>query len=112
MRTYYNILGVDHKASEQDITDAFLKLAINKTKIKELAEAYEILIDPIKRHQYDKEYLFKLNINFTDPIVVYNSVINKNNKIFRYFVNKQHLYNDYSIQDNVSSSHVLCKFNW
>ena len=62
MRTYYNILGVDHKASEQDITDAFLKLAINKTKIKELAEAYEILIDPIKRHQYDKEYLFKLNI--------------------------------------------------
>lgn len=115
MKTYYQILGINYKASEQDITDAFLKLANKKKKkeLSEISEAYEILIDPVKRHEYNKQYQFKMNINFTDPTVVYKSVVKKNSKKkSRYFVNKQHLYNDLGIKDDITSSHLFCKFNW
>ena len=115
MKTYYQILGIKYNSPEKDITDAFLKLANKKKKneLSELSEAYEILIDPVKRHEYNKNFQFKMNINFTDPDIVYKSVIKKNSKKqSRYFVNKQCIYNDFGLNDDVTSSHVLCKFNW
>lgn len=63
---YYEILGIDRNASEDDIKKAYRKLAIkyhpdknpgDKTaeeKFKEATEAYEILKDAQKRAQYDQ----------------------------------------------------------
>ncbi len=65
-RDYYEVLGVDKNASEDDIKKAYRKIAIkyhpdrnpgDKTaeeKFKEAAEAYDVLHDPQKRQQYDQ----------------------------------------------------------
>ncbi|MFZ2411935.1 MAG: molecular chaperone DnaJ [Candidatus Methanoperedens sp.] len=64
-RDYYEILGVDKKASSDDIKSAYRKLAMqyhpdkNKSpdaeeKFKEISEAYAVLSDQGKRQQYDQ----------------------------------------------------------
>ena len=65
-RDYYEVLGVNRNATEDEIKVAYRKLAIkyhpdrnpgDKTaeeKFKEAAEAYEVLHDPDKRRQYDQ----------------------------------------------------------
>ncbi len=62
---YYKILGVDKKASADEIKKAYRKLAMKyhpdrnkdnpeaETKFKEVGEAYAVLSDPEKRSQYD-----------------------------------------------------------
>lgn len=64
-RDYYEIIGVDRKASVDDIKSAYRKLAMqyhpdkNKSpgaeeKFKEMSEAYAVLSDQTKRQQYDQ----------------------------------------------------------
>jgi molecular chaperone DnaJ len=64
-RDYYEILGVDKKASADEIKTAYRKLAMqyhpdrNKApdaeeKFKEMSEAYAVLEDQTKRQQYDQ----------------------------------------------------------
>lgn len=69
-KNYYEILGVEKNASQDDIKKAYLKLAkkyhpdLNPgdatagEKLKEVNEAYEVLSDQTKRSNYD---------NFGDP---------------------------------------------
>lgn len=66
MPNYYDILGVEKTASEDDIKKAYRKKAMQyhpdknpgdteaEAKFKEVSEAYEIIGDPQKRSQYDR----------------------------------------------------------
>ena len=65
-RDYYEVLGVQRTANEQDLKSAFRKLAKEfhpdknagdpkaEQRFKEIAEAYEALKDPQKRAAYDQ----------------------------------------------------------
>jgi len=64
-RDYYEVLGVDRNATEEELKRAFRRLAFEyhpdrnpnnpeaEQKFKEAAEAYEVLRDPEKRRRYD-----------------------------------------------------------
>ena len=63
-RDYYEVLGIDKEASQDNIKKAFRKLAFQyhpdrnkepeaEEKFKEISEAYAVLSDPDKKRQYD-----------------------------------------------------------
>ena len=66
MKDYYEVLGVDKKASQDEIKKTFRKLArkyhpdlnpgdkTSERKFKELSEAYDVLGDEKKRTEYDQ----------------------------------------------------------
>ena len=65
-RDYYEVLGVNRKATPEEIKKAYRKLALqyhpdrnpgnkeSEDKFKEAAEAYEVLGDPVKRQRFDQ----------------------------------------------------------
>ena len=62
---YYKVLGIDRKASQEDVKKAYRKLARQyhpdtnedtgaEERFKEISEAYDVLGDPEKRKKYDR----------------------------------------------------------
>jgi len=75
-KKYYEILGVSHTATEQEIKKAYKKLAkqlhpdVNKAanadaKFKELGEAYDVLSHADKRQEYDESLLHPRRQSFS-----------------------------------------------
>lgn len=106
-RDYYEVLGVDKKASVEDIKTAYRKLAMqyhpdrNKSpdaeeKFKEISESYAVLSDISKRQQYDQfghtginmkysqEDIFR-GINFEDILRGFGMNMGMNGGIFNIF---------------------------
>jgi chaperone protein DnaJ len=77
MKDYYEILGIDKKANNDEIKKAYRKLAKkyhpdlnqgNEEKFKEIVEAYEVLSDDKKRNEYDNgssNFNFDFNQDFS-----------------------------------------------
>lgn len=71
-KNYYEILGVSRNATREEIYEATKKIVENEQpkkgseRWKEIEEAYNTLIDPVKREQYDKVLDFKVVIPETE----------------------------------------------
>ncbi len=84
-KDYYKILEIEKDASEEEIKLAYRRLAkkyhpdLNKTdsrakeKFIELHEAYETLIDPIKRKIYNQAGFNPQNIDLSEIFWKHNS---------------------------------------
>jgi curved DNA-binding protein len=86
MSNHYSILGVSNTASQDQIKQAYRKLAKqhhpdtggDETKFKEVNAAYQTLKDENKRQEYDQPAQ-KMNINPTDFEDMFSSFFNQNN---------------------------------
>ncbi|MBZ0306018.1 MAG: DnaJ domain-containing protein, partial [Anaerolineae bacterium] len=90
-RDYYDILGLDRRASDTEIKKAFRNLArqyhpdVNKSpdaeaKFKELNEAYQILSDPNRRRAYDQFGHAGVNMGagnaaYGDPFTIFEDLM-------------------------------------
>ncbi len=91
---YYEVLGVDRKASLAEIKKKYRKLALkyhpdknkgdkeSETKFKEISEAYAVLSDPEKKQQYDQFGSTQFHRQYSQEDIFRNFDLNE---IFRQF---------------------------
>lgn len=86
MSDYYEVLGVDRNATDEEIKKAYRRLAReyhpdanpedpeSELKFKELAEAYSVLSDPARRRDYDFFGTAKVPAGGFDPFDIFASL--------------------------------------
>lgn len=87
-KDYYKILEVDYDATEETIRSNYIRLALKwhpdkkkgedsaTTRFQEINEAYQVLIDPIKRHEYDRKgMVYTYDSNITEYLTRHKSLI-------------------------------------
>tara|TARA_Y100000816_G_scaffold280093_1_gene253089 strand:- start:14 stop:868 length:855 start_codon:yes stop_codon:yes gene_type:complete len=98
---YYDVLGLDNKASQDDIKKSFRKLSLqyhpdretgDNDKFKNITTAYEVLSNVEKRKAYDFETSFSFkNVNtmhFSNDDLI-NILFNNDNNNFHNFLNRK-----------------------
>ena len=91
---YYEILGITEKAKYEEIRKAYHKMALRyhpdkcteedaEEKFRQVVEAYEVLVDPVKRRRYDLSRKLDDNYNFTLP----NDIL----KFSKYFFSEKNI---------------------
>lgn len=101
MKDYYSILEIDKNAGEVDIKKSYRRLAMQyhpdrnpndpsaEGKFREITEAYGVLMDPVKRREYDKIFRdTQTNRDHAGPQFRYSE-----EDIFRDLFNNPNLYN-------------------
>ncbi|MGD8244439.1 MAG: molecular chaperone DnaJ [Anaerolineae bacterium] len=84
---YYEVLGVDRSASQEEIRSAYRKMARAyhpdvsdapdaEARFKEINEAYQVLSDPEKRRSYDRFGSFEFG-GFRDPFDIFEEFVGR-----------------------------------
>jgi len=105
-KNYYSVLGVDNKASLDEIKKAYRRLALKwhpdknqdnpqaTEKFKEITEAYEVLSDPAKRRNYDLYGSSGVSPQeFHDPFSIFRDFFGGRDPFHDFFQNDDH-FND------------------
>ena len=93
----YQVLNIENDSNQNKIKQAFRKLSLQyhpdkdknsevRDKYKAILNAYEILIDPVRKEIYDNQINNKTNIVATDNRESENSIINIKNENFNNFI--------------------------
>ena len=121
MKDYYKILDLNKNCTEDEIKKKYKILAIknhpdkggDENKFKDISEAYQVLVDPVKRLNYDNNNISNINsiVNANELFQAFFS--GRNNNIFNYkqsFINNNaninanlninELFNNMSIDNN------------
>ena len=115
MKDYYKILDLNKNCTEDEIKKKYKILAIknhpdkggDENKFKDISEAYQVLVDPVKRLNYDNNNISNINsiVNANELFQAFFS--GRNNNIFnckQSFVtnnsNINELFNNISINNN------------
>lgn len=90
---YYKILGVNRNSSPEEIKKAYRKLAGqhhpdkggDTAMFQKIQQAYDILIDPAKKQQYDNPNMFQNNFEFNNPFDMFTQSMNTNDFFAQFF---------------------------
>jgi len=104
MKSYYNILGINDKATLDEIKKAYKQLAIqyhpDKNKdptavnmFKEISEAYQVLSDSNKRTEYDQTLHYQNPGNFKEFKFVYQDPMKIFAEVFSFMNDIQAMFN-------------------
>ncbi|KAL9245562.1 hypothetical protein vseg_019198 [Gypsophila vaccaria] len=86
-KDYYRILEVDYDATDESIRSNYIRLALKwhpdkkkdedgaTSKFQEINEAYQVLIDPVKRQEYDEKGMMHFDYNITEYLNRYKGLI-------------------------------------
>ena len=110
MKNYYDILNLNKNCTQEDIKKKYKILAMknhpdkggDENKVKDISEAYQVLIDPIKRQNYDNNNISNLNSVINANDLFQSFFAGKNSNIFgnKVSININDLFNELNNDNN------------